>query len=113
MWSIKPPLSSGFDTLRPTATSAWSGRMDANHTIGPMPAVGFGTWPLRGENCAAAVAMAIAAGYRHVDTASLYRNEEDVGEGLRRSGVPRDEVFVTTKVASADIGEGDLQRSAE
>jgi diketogulonate reductase-like aldo/keto reductase len=78
-----------------------------------IPAIGLGTWQLRGEECAAAVKSAIEAGYRHVDTAAMYGNEEAVGEGLRASGVARDEVFVTTKVWPEDLAPADLRRSAE
>ncbi|MGF1649794.1 MAG: aldo/keto reductase [Hyphomicrobiaceae bacterium] len=78
-----------------------------------IPALGLGTWPMKGEACARAVASALAVGYRHIDTAAMYANEEAVGEGLRASGVPRSEVFVTTKVWHDHIGRGDLQRSAE
>jgi diketogulonate reductase-like aldo/keto reductase len=78
-----------------------------------IPALGLGTWNLRGAECGKAVANALALGYRHIDTATMYGNEREVGEGLRASGVARDDVFVTTKVWSSDIGAGDLQRSAE
>ncbi len=64
---------------------------------GAIPLVGFGTWQLRGEECYAATLAALEAGYRHLDTATMYRNEAEVGRALRDSGVPRDEVFVTTK----------------
>jgi 2,5-diketo-D-gluconate reductase B len=80
---------------------------------GPIPAIGCGTWELRGELCAAIVAEALGLGYRHVDTAQGYSNETEVGDGIRMSGVPRDEVFVTTKVRPQRVGEGDLQRSVE
>lgn len=77
------------------------------HTGRPMPLVGFGTWALRGEACAEAVACALRCGYRLIDTAQMYRNEDAVGEGLRRAGVPRDQIFLTTKVCSpADSYEG-------
>ncbi len=62
-----------------------------------MPRVGLGTWPMDDAGAAVAVASALRTGYRHVDTAERYGNETGVGEGLRRSGVPRAEVFVTTK----------------
>jgi diketogulonate reductase-like aldo/keto reductase len=78
-----------------------------------IPAIGLGTWQLRGEEGAAAVKSALEAGYRHIDTAAMYGNEEAVGEGLRASGVPRDEVFVTTKVWPEDLAPPDLARSAE
>lgn len=78
-----------------------------------IPALGLGTWTLRGEECAQIVTEALALGYRHVDTAHMYRNEAAVGEGLRISGVAREDVFVTTKIWPADIAPGDLERSAE
>jgi diketogulonate reductase-like aldo/keto reductase len=58
------------------------------------------------------VEAALGLGYRHIDTAAMYRNEEDVGEGLRASGVKRDEVFITTKVWSSDLRPRDFERSA-
>lgn len=78
-----------------------------------IPRIGLGTWPMKGEECSRAVAAALAAGYRHIDTAAMYANEAEVGAGLAASGVPRDEVFVTTKVWWENIGDGALQRSAE
>ena len=63
-----------------------------------IPAVGLGTWELRGVNCAGIVAHALRIGYRHVDTAEFYENEATVGEGIRNSGIRREDVFVTTKV---------------
>lgn len=62
-----------------------------------MPVVALGTWPMNDAEVADAVESALAAGYRHIDTAEAYGNERGVGEGLRRSGLPREEVFITTK----------------
>ncbi|HEU5484553.1 MAG TPA: aldo/keto reductase [Microlunatus sp.] len=62
-----------------------------------IPVLGLGTWPLRGGDAATAVRTAIEAGYRLVDTAENYRNEDGVGQGIRDSGVDRAEIFVTTK----------------
>jgi len=63
-----------------------------------MPMLGLGVWRVaKGRECEQAVAWALEAGYRHVDTAAAYRNERSVGLALRHSGLPRDEVFVTTK----------------
>ncbi|MET0693463.1 MAG: aldo/keto reductase [Propionibacteriaceae bacterium] len=62
-----------------------------------MPVLGLGTWPLRGGECAAAVRTAIESGYRLVDTAENYRNEDGVGQGIRDSGIDRSEIFITTK----------------
>ena len=78
-----------------------------------IPAIGLGTFLAQGESCSEAVSFALKNGYRHIDTAPRYENEEAVGEGLRRSGVPRGEIFLTTKVWWDRLGEGDLQRSAE
>jgi 2,5-diketo-D-gluconate reductase A len=64
---------------------------------GSMPLLGFGTWQITGPQCYDAVRTALDVGYRHLDTATVYRNEEEVGRALADSGVPRDEVFVTTK----------------
>ncbi|WP_347565589.1 aldo/keto reductase [Nocardioides sp. IC4_145] len=63
-----------------------------------LPAIGFGTYPLKGEECVTAVQSAIEAGYRLVDTAVNYGNEREVGEAIRRSGVPREELVVTSKL---------------
>ena len=63
-----------------------------------MPMVGFGTWQLGGRRAYEAVRYALEAGYRHLDTATMYRNEHEVGQALRESGLDRDEVFVTTKL---------------
>ncbi|RWF86829.1 aldo/keto reductase [Mesorhizobium sp.] len=78
-----------------------------------IPVVGLGTWTLMGEACSELVADALLLGYRHIDTAAYYKNERAVGEGLRSSGILRDEIFVTTKVHYPDIAPGDLERSAE
>ncbi|MCR4268805.1 aldo/keto reductase [Nitratireductor sp. ZSWI3] len=78
-----------------------------------IPVLGLGTWTLRDGACVEMVSKALKLGYRHVDTAAAYGNEEAVGEGLRTSGVPRDDIFLTTKVWWTDIAPGDLERSAE
>jgi len=63
-----------------------------------IPAIGLGTYPLRGEAGTSAILSALEAGYRLVDTAVNYENEFEVGEAIRRSGLPRDEVLVTSKI---------------
>jgi diketogulonate reductase-like aldo/keto reductase len=78
-----------------------------------IPAIGLGTWTFDDETATRLVAEAIRVGYRHIDTAAMYQNEAGVGAGLRASGVPRNEIFLTTKVWFTDIAEGDLQRSVE
>ena len=78
-----------------------------------IPAVGLGTWELRGRSCARLVEQALKLGYRHIDTAQAYENEREVGDGLRASRVRRDEVFVTTKVWTTHFAPNDLERSAK
>lgn len=78
-----------------------------------IPKLGFGTFQLEDETAYARVRDALDAGCRHIDTAQMYRNEEAVGEAIRDSGVPRDAVFLTTKVWVDRFRDGDLQRSVE
>jgi diketogulonate reductase-like aldo/keto reductase len=78
-----------------------------------IPAIGLGTWRLEGDECVRVVQWAFEAGYRHLDTAAMYGNEEAVGAGIRAGGLPRNEIFVTTKVWHDDLAPGDLERSAE
>jgi len=85
-----------------------------------MPRLGLGTWPMQGAACQAAVESALALGYRHIDTAEMYGNEAAVGAAIRASGVPRGEVYLTTKIwwdkprgaAIRRAFEGCLQRLA-
>jgi 2,5-diketo-D-gluconate reductase B len=78
-----------------------------------IPVIGFGTWRLTGETCARAVADALRVGYRHIDTAAAYGNADRVGEGIRTSGVARDDVFITTKVPPEDLDDRAFQRSVD
>jgi 2,5-diketo-D-gluconate reductase B len=78
-----------------------------------IPAIGLGTWELRGRTCARIVEQALRLGYRHIDTAQAYDNEREVGDGLRASGIRRDDVFVTTKVWTNHFAPNDLERSAK
>ncbi|RZJ45909.1 MAG: aldo/keto reductase [Brevundimonas sp.] len=63
-----------------------------------IPLLGFGTWQLEPEDATRMVSAALKIGYRHIDTAWIYKNEAAVGQGIRDSGVPRDEIFLTTKI---------------
>jgi diketogulonate reductase-like aldo/keto reductase len=78
-----------------------------------IPVIGYGTWNLPGEPCTQGVARALEVGYRHIDTAAGYKNEDRVGEGIRASGVPRDDIFLTTKVGPENLEESAFKRSAE
>ncbi|HLJ20842.1 MAG TPA: aldo/keto reductase [Stellaceae bacterium] len=70
-----------------------------------VPSLGYGTWDLRGPDCERAVAMAIELGYRHIDTAQSYENEAEVGRGWVASGLPRRDLFITTKIARVVGGD--------
>ncbi|WJD72561.1 aldo/keto reductase [Pseudomonas asiatica] len=63
-----------------------------------LPAIGLGTWPMTGSECTQAVRQALEVGYRHIDTAAAYDNEAAVGQALRDSDVPREQIHLTTKV---------------
>jgi 2,5-diketo-D-gluconate reductase A len=69
-----------------------------------MPLLGFGTWQLSGRKAYDATRAALAAGYRHIDTATMYGNEAEIGRAVRDSGVPRKDIFITTKVQADRAG---------
>ncbi len=77
-----------------------------------IPIVGLGTWTLRGRDCVGLVERSIAEGYRHIDTAQMYGNECEVGEGVRNSGA-REQVFVTTKIQPENLAPRDVERSVK
>ena len=78
-----------------------------------MPVLGFGTWQIAGPDAPAIIGEAIDAGYRLIDTATRYDNETEVGEAVRASSVPRDELFVTSKLPGADHGYDEALRSVD
>jgi len=69
-----------------------------------VPKIGIGTWAMRGEQAYRAMLSALELGYRHIDTAQMYRNEPEIGRALADSGVPRSELFVVSKVRSSTLG---------
>jgi len=82
-------------------------------TVAGIPQMGFGTWKRNGEEAYNTVQWALEAGYRHIDTAQGYGNEAEVGSAVRDSSVPREDVFVTTKVAPDNFGPGEVRSSTE
>lgn len=82
---------------------------------GSMPLLGFGTWQIKGDDAVRSTAEALEVGYRHLDTATVYENEAEVGRALADSGVDRGDVFVTTKCPGANVGKEreTLERSLE
>ena len=83
--------------------------------IGParIPNLGLGTFQTDAGKTAEIVERALAEGYRHIDTAQAYGNEAEVGEGIRASGVPRDEIFLTTKILPDRFAADDFRKAAE
>lgn len=78
-----------------------------------IPLLGFGTWQLEPADARRMVARALEIGYRHIDTAWIYKNEQAVGEGIRDSGVPRDQIFLTTKIWVQHFHRDALLKQAE
>lgn len=78
-----------------------------------MPVIGFGTWPIPDRKAEGMVTAAIETGYRLIDTAEMYRNEEGVGRGVRASGIDRSEIFVTTKLSQRWHGFDEAQQAFE
>ncbi len=77
-----------------------------------VPSLGLGTWRLSGQECIRAVERALDLGYRHIDTAQIYANENEVGRGIRNSGVEREEIFLVTKVWTSSFSHDDAIRSS-
>ena len=77
----------------------------AMQTVNNIPILGLGTYPLRGDGAVNAVLMGLELGLRHIDTAQMYGNEHDVGRALVASGLPRNELFVVTKVDPSNLGK--------
>jgi 2,5-diketo-D-gluconate reductase A len=69
-----------------------------------MPMIGFGTWQIRGNSAYESVRVALEVGYRHLDTATMYRNEAEVGRAIRDSGLDRADIFITTKLPPGNAG---------
>jgi 2,5-diketo-D-gluconate reductase B len=77
-------------------------------SLGPIPQIGYGTWKRDDDEAYRCVLWALEAGYRHIDTAEGYGNESPVGRAIAASGLPRDEIFLTTKVAPEHLGPGQV-----
>lgn len=91
--------------------------MTARTTVPPVrtaiPPIGLGTWPLTGGDATRCVLTAIEAGYRHIDTAAIYGNEDAVGLAVRECGLPRDDLFVTSKLRGNDHISGDIRGAVQ
>ncbi|HEX9491348.1 MAG TPA: aldo/keto reductase [Stellaceae bacterium] len=78
-----------------------------------VPALGLGTWQLSGRGCFETVRQALDLGYRHIDTAQMYGNETEVGRAIRESGLDRDAIFLTTKLAPGNLAAAAVRRTTE
>jgi 2,5-diketo-D-gluconate reductase B len=88
--------------------------MNANTKLkGIMPVIGLGTWKISGKSCVESVNNALDMGYSHIDTAQIYDNEKEVGKGIHYSGVPRKEIFLTTKIATHNLKPKMIRESFE
>ncbi|RJE22532.1 aldehyde reductase [Aspergillus sclerotialis] len=83
------------------------------NTGAKIPAVGFGTWQAAPGEVEQAVTIALKAGYRHLDCAAIYRNEREVGLGIKKSGVPRNEIFITTKLWNTKHDPADVEAALD
>src|ERR1700747_2027177 len=86
--------------------------MDHLQTQGiSLPRLGLGTFRMQGEACRAAVESALALGYRHIDTAEMYGNEDSIGAAIAASGIPRNELHVTTKVWHENLAPAAIRKA--
>jgi diketogulonate reductase-like aldo/keto reductase len=83
------------------------------NTGAKIPAVGFGTWQAAPNEVQKAVEIALRAGYKHIDCAAIYRNETEVGQGIKNSGVDRSEIFVTTKLWNTKHDPKDVEAALD
>jgi diketogulonate reductase-like aldo/keto reductase len=78
-----------------------------------MPALGFGTWQIKDEECVTAVDTALAVGYRHIDTADGYHNHKEVGRGIKQNGIAREDFFLTTKIFPGDLAADSVRQKID
>ena len=78
-----------------------------------VPALGLGTYSVRGQKGVEIVRLALDIGYRHIDTARMYGNEAEVGRAVKDSGVDRSDIFITTKIWPDDLAYSDAKRCAD
>ena len=101
-----------FDTLNPSLSKSSIPAITLNNGL-PMPMLGFGTNTLKGPTCVRCVSDAISVGYRLIDTAKVYGNEEAVGEGIKQSGFKREDLFITSKLWVDDSGYESSKKAFE
>ena len=77
--------------------------------LGIMPVIGLGTWEMTGSVCTESVISALDLGYRHIDTAQIYGNEKEVGKAIQQSRIKREDIFLTTKIATSNLTSGRIR----
>ena len=114
--TVAPAEGYGVDFVKKSMAPAAKSNTDAFKSLNngmKLPAVGFGTWQMEGDVVYEAVVAALAAGYRHIDTAQSYQNEKEVGRALKDSKIPRSEIFLATKLSEeVDFGKGKTRQRA-
>jgi diketogulonate reductase-like aldo/keto reductase len=83
------------------------------NTSAKIPAVGFGTWQAAPHEVERAVEVALKSGYRHIDCAAIYRNENEVGDGIKKSGVKREDIFITGKLWNTKHRPEDVEKALD
>lgn len=83
----------------------------SDRLLGIMPVIGLGTWEMNGSGCTDSVISALNMGYRHIDTAQIYGNEKEVGSGIKQSGLRREDIFLTTKIATTNLTGSRIRRT--
>jgi len=106
-------LTSAFPTSTADPVMTVQASLPFSQGAGEVPAIGFGTSPMTGGLSAETVLTALKAGYRHIDTARKYGTERVVGEAMRASGLPRKDIFLTTKVSHENLRAADFARSVD
>ena len=97
---------------RPQAKMALNRSFTLNNGT-KIPAVGFGTWQAKPHEVERAVEVALRSGYRHIDCAAIYRNETEVGEGIRKSGVKREDIWITGKLWNTNHAPEDVEKGLD
>src|ERR1700752_753181 len=105
-------MFAGFPACRAAASFRSGAIMEYLQTQGiRLPRLGLGTFRMQGDVCRAAVESPLALGYRHIDTAEMYANEDAIGAAIASSGVPRGELHITTKVWNENLAPNTMRRA--
>lgn len=110
---IPSPVEFSYINLSLDLTTMALNRTFTLNTGAKIPAVGFGTWQAAPKEVEIAVEEALRCGYRHIDCAAIYRNETEVGEGIKKSGVKREDIFITGKLWNSNHQPEDVEKGLD